>query len=300
MNVFSIIRKIGLSLAFVLFCCVVTTGQTDKVDGGFDYRFASYLIDKEQYDEALFVINKYDKELINNSFSDTASYLKGVIFYRQMDLENSSKNLLDISQESDYYVFSRFLASYELAHMHDFDKSISILKAIELEDSLLNELKYFQLASVALINNDSQGYKTYREVLSGNFFQLDKEKVRLEELQGRVTAFKKKSPVIAGLMSAIIPGSGKMYGGKIGEGVTSLLGLTILGAMTYENYKKLGLSNYKTITFGSIFSVFYIGNIYGSVYSIKVYRDEFNKSVHNAVLFNMHIPIRTIFKSSFK
>jgi len=73
----------------------------------------------------------------------------------------------------------------------------------------------------------------------------------------------------------------------------------MLGAITYENYRKEGFRNYKTITFGSLLTVFYAANIYGSVYSVKIYREEFNQQLHHAVLFNMHIPIRTVFPDLF-
>jgi len=70
-----------------------------------------------------------------------------------------------------------------------------------------------------------------------------------------------KSPLLAGTMSAIIPGSGQFYAGRYGDGFTSLLlnGLFIAGtvvAATNENYALAGVT-------GLIGLPFYIGNIYG-------------------------------------
>jgi len=72
----------------------------------------------------------------------------------------------------------------------------------------------------------------------------------------------KKSPLTAGILSAIVPGSGHMYAGHYGDGATALLlnGLFIAGtvvAIQQENYAVAGVV-------GIIGLPFYIGNIYGA------------------------------------
>lgn len=72
----------------------------------------------------------------------------------------------------------------------------------------------------------------------------------------------RKSPLVAGILSAIVPGSGQMYAGHYGDGVASLLlnGLFIAGtavAIHQENYATAGVV-------GVIGLPFYIGNIYGA------------------------------------
>ncbi len=71
-----------------------------------------------------------------------------------------------------------------------------------------------------------------------------------------------KSPFLAGFMSAIIPGSGHIYAGHYGDGVTSFLlnGLFIAGtvvAAKQENYAVAG-------AVGVVGLPFYVGNIYGA------------------------------------
>ncbi len=72
-----------------------------------------------------------------------------------------------------------------------------------------------------------------------------------------------KSPLLAGVLSALVPGSGHIYAGHYGDGITSLLlnGLFIAGtvvAVQQENYAVAGVT-------GLIGLPFYIGNIYGGV-----------------------------------
>jgi len=72
----------------------------------------------------------------------------------------------------------------------------------------------------------------------------------------------RKSPLTAGILAAIVPGSGHMYAGHYGDGATALLlnGLFIAGtvvAIRQENYAVAGIV-------GIIGLPFYIGNIYGA------------------------------------
>lgn len=97
-------------------------------------------------------------------------------------------------------------------------------------------------------------------------------------------------------LSAIVPGLGKIYAGRLGEGVSAFLITTTMGLVAVENYIKDGWKDPKTIIFGSLFSVFYIGNIWGSTLSVKLINDEFNKEVNEQILFNLRVPLRIIFE----
>jgi tetratricopeptide (TPR) repeat protein len=71
-----------------------------------------------------------------------------------------------------------------------------------------------------------------------------------------------KSPLLAGVMSTLVPGSGHIYAGHYGDGITSLLlnGLFMAGtvvAVRQENYAVAGIV-------GVIGLPFYFGNIYGA------------------------------------
>jgi len=100
---------------------------------------------------------------------------------------------------------------------------------------------------------------------------------------------------LAAFYSAIIPGSGKIYAGRLGDGLSSFFIVSSLGLITAENWYKAGIKNPKTIFFGSLFSVFYVGNIWGSYFSVQIQNDEFNHEMDHKILFDLHIPLRTIF-----
>ncbi len=78
-----------------------------------------------------------------------------------------------------------------------------------------------------------------------------------------------KSSLLAGLMSAIIPGSGKIYLGEIGDGITALLANSLLAFLSYDNFKHN--HDFRGWLFAGLGFFFYSGNIYGSVAAAQIY-----------------------------
>jgi hypothetical protein len=88
-----------------------------------------------------------------------------------------------------------------------------------------------------------------------------------------------KNPAFAGIASAAIPGSGKVYAHRGWDGLYSLL---IIGTMlwqAYEGFSKEGYRSARGITFGTLGLTFYAGNIYGSVNAARRY----NQSRESAI-----------------
>ena len=103
--------------------------------------------------------------------------------------------------------------------------------------------------------------------------------------------YKPKSPLLAGAMSAVIPGSGKIYAGDIYSGVSTLLIVGALGGMAAESWIKLGGRDWRTIALSSVFGLFYIGNIYGSALSVSVIRNTYQDAEKATLLFDLRIPL---------
>ncbi len=85
------------------------------------------------------------------------------------------------------------------------------------------------------------------------------------------TQLPNRSPFLAGVLSTIVPGAGRLYTGRIGDALTSLLTVGIAGWQAYDGFQRDGLSSVKGWTLGTLGGIFYVGNIYGSVISARVY-----------------------------
>jgi TM2 domain-containing membrane protein YozV len=97
------------------------------------------------------------------------------------------------------------------------------------------------------------------------------------------------------LLSAVVPGAGKVYAGQLGQGVAIFLQNTIFALQAYEGYRKDGPRSARFLIYGGLFTVFYIGNVWGSVLSVQIKRQEMYDKINNQIVFDMHIPLRTIF-----
>ena len=151
------------------------------------------------------------------------------------------------------------------------------------------------MAGNYLLLRDTANYRLLSDRLDTKHYAMTNEVKTLHGLYLDMLDYKPKSYFTAGIMSALVPGTGKMYVGKTGEGIYSLLTNLILAGITYENYRKAGPTNYKTIFFGSMFATFYIGNIYGSVAGVKRYRNEYNNETNYRIHYQLHNPLRTFF-----
>ena len=102
---------------------------------------------------------------------------------------------------------------------------------------------------------------------------------------------KQKSPFLAGFMSSIVPGSGKIYTKKWKDGLISTIIIGGLAWQAYRSFSKKGVSSAYGWATASIGFGFYLGNIYGSVKSAKKY----NKQKNNQLIYEA----KDIFISDF-
>ena len=79
-----------------------------------------------------------------------------------------------------------------------------------------------------------------------------------------------KSPLLAGLMSAILPGSGRIYAGRVLDGIMGMWMMYLVGNSAYN-----ALKNERTIAgplFGIAAGFVYLGEVYGGWRAAKYYR----------------------------
>jgi hypothetical protein len=273
----------------------VFIGAKSQDEASLNLRFVQHLIGREEYSDAIYFISTHLNGEYPMPFRDSLNYLKGWSHYSLKELEPSAEAFCQISSASPFFLKSRFFAAYNYSHIGMNAVSDRILADLPSEKST-EPLRNFELAGNSLLKRDLAGFRSYFEKLeSQQQFSFETEMGKFKDYAADIGEHKNKSMVVGGLMSAIIPGSGKIYAGKTGEGISSLLIVGAAGATAWENYHKLGLKNAKTILFGSLFAVLYIGNIYGTVFTVKLVNEEFSHEMDTKILFNMHIPLRNFF-----
>lgn len=82
-------------------------------------------------------------------------------------------------------------------------------------------------------------------------------------------AANRKNIWLAGALSAIVPGSGKLYIGRPHSFWGSFITNTLYGITAYESINKLGIKNGYSIFTTGVFGVFYLSNIFGTAFDLK-------------------------------
>lgn len=97
---------------------------------------------------------------------------------------------------------------------------------------------------------------------------------RLANLAAEAVRLRRKSGWQAGIYSAVIPGLGKVYCRRRTEALHSFTTVAIFGWQAYDGFHRGGSGSVKGWIFGSLGTIFYLGNIYGSVVAADIYNEE--------------------------
>lgn len=257
--------------------------------------FIHHLTNSGYYQESLSENLRTPRPAFSQPASDSLNYLAGWAAYYLKELETSTTYLTQVSQGSKLYAKSHLFAAYNQIHLKNYSQGASILSDFQPQNTTEQHFVKYLTSGLQLIQRDFAGFDTTILRLPKDYFGFSKELENLQRIEKDMMTHKDKSVWLSGIMSAIIPGSGKIYAGKTGQGITTFLLTTGLALVTLENYHKNGIESASTLVFGSAFAVFYAGNIYGSMYSAKTVNDDFYHLQNQKILFNLHIPLRNIF-----
>ena len=92
-----------------------------------------------------------------------------------------------------------------------------------------------------------------------------------------------KSPFVAAGFSALIPGTGKFYTKNWGDGIMSLLFVAGNAWQAHRGFKEDGVKSAYGWVFASVSTSFYIGNIFGSAKSAKLYNSNKKNEIRNQI-----------------
>lgn len=104
--------------------------------------------------------------------------------------------------------------------------------------------------------------------------KLDSELGRkIADLSCEGLNLKPRSPFLAGSMSAIIPGSGKMYAGRFWDGLQAFSMVVAPAYNAYYQFRTKGTKSFEAWLWTGIASWFYLSDIYGSIKATIEYNE---------------------------
>ena len=235
-------------------------------------KFADFLFCDKDYLRAIDEYKKY-LEVVNN---DTIRFKIALGYSLINDQSNALQEFSSINNSSALYEQSRI----------EVLKSLSLSKSDSafylLANNLINSKSQFsnnaqRLLNTSILLNENElpdknkfliPFENDDKLLLGNYYDL---KINPPY----------KNETLAGILSAIIPGSGKIYTEDYGDGITAFLLTGLFTYLAYTNFE----NDHQTRgwIFTALGAGFYTGNVYGSVASAQIFNAKVNFDFENGL-----------------
>jgi tetratricopeptide (TPR) repeat protein len=250
-----------LALVLFLISSYSSQAQKDIFDLESSKSYAAYLLESGQYKSA---ISEYERVVFLDS-SDLASSLLLLKSYRLA--EDFTQGTIKASS-----LFPNII-SMPKEHALEYSKTLMSLRDWEKANDFWNK-------SVYLSSNDKVLLKTTVDIFEGDFRKAQKQILNINDstnvlgvnyksIIDRGLNERRKSPLLAGLLSTAVPGLGKVYTGDWKDAIVSLIFTGGMAFQAVRNFNRHGAGNYRPWVYTTIGTGFYLGNIVGSVKSAK-------------------------------
>jgi len=259
-----------------------------------------YLVKAQLSDENILSLNNRLK--FGNHLFNERDYLRAMNEFREYLKKEDSDTIRFKLSESLYHI-GRYKESAESFKGLFFNSSLSEEARLAFYKSnfMLNEFgKFRQL----ILHDNYQSEKYGREINrlgfishlldysilpdSNNFFSAfedsSKSDIRKFYLSKKYPEY--KNPTTAALLSAILPGLGKIYTNNISDGITSLIATGLLTYLSINNFQND--HQFRGWLFAGLAAFSYAGNIYGSAASAQIY--------NAGIRFNFESEVKTYFE----
>ncbi|MGB5893145.1 MAG: hypothetical protein WBG58_03135 [Ignavibacteriaceae bacterium] len=269
-----------MKIVFLFIFLYLTTVQFAQ-SGNVDFnspenikKFADYLFCNKDYLRAAL---EYER-LAEINMSDTIEFKIALSYTYMKDYYTAIQKFSGIINSSVYFNEAKLEWMKVNFLINDFSELRSYYK-----NSFITEVDKYQTEGEKLFNFSY--LFTDDELPSKDEFLLPFD-INEKEKISSFYDWKKKPPykdgTLAGIMSAIIPGSGKIYVGEIGDGIVAFITTTVFAFIAYDNFKA-GHTTRAWIWTG-VAAFFYTGNVYGSVAAAQVHNAkitfEFNEGLN--------------------
>jgi hypothetical protein len=257
--------------------------------------FAKFLIEKSDY-QGVINLKLFDSENLNPSQQDSMHFYNAWANFHLQNIPRAIQSFDMVSEQSKFYKQSRLFCSWSLLYSGEPD--LSLQKLLNNREHLIDDSEVFHLqeSAIYLIDGNYEKAKERLKIIESNRPIYSDQINALNKIAESRIGIKQKSPVVAAVLSALIPGAGKIYAQEKGAGISSFLILAGLGGAAAENILKSGFNSWNSILFTSIFAAFYAGNVYGSAISVRTYRERYNENYKQAVLATVIIPLRDFYR----
>ena len=238
--------------------------------------YADHLLDNDKYKMA---ISEYQRAYYISDNSDEKLTLKIKIAkcYNYLKRYDSSIEVYKsiINESSDIVLSSELRYQIGLIYFEKQNYLLSEKYLIEntsqIQETDLLEKNQLLISAIYILQNKSEEALS---LLNNTPLVNSNKLLQLNKIINELDSNKKKNPHLAGTLSALIPGTGKIYSNNIGDGVYSFLSIIGTGYIAYSEIQNRTTDSVKFLAFGILSGTFYLGNIYGSYLASHLYNEK--------------------------
>lgn len=251
--------KIIWSIVFLLGMFSLSAQETDIYDFNNSKKFAAHLMAAQEYKTALI---EYERLAFFQPRNDTVGYqlllacrLSGDI---NRGVENFKLRFPDLSRASLNYsqeYLKLLLLQRDYISATDFlkvNQSLSVVERAKSEIGILLVQKQWSMA------DEYAGNQSINDPVLLSFVNKGKN-------------IKRKKTGLAGGLSTLVPGLGKVYAGNWKDGLISFVFVGANAFAAYRGFSRNGINSAYGWVFTGIGTAFYAGNIYGSYKTAQKY-----------------------------
>lgn len=275
---------------FVIWLSITTFFSFASAEDPVDYyapenvrKFADFLYEQGDY---LRAADEYQRYLFYKPQESAQIRYKIAVSYRFGGKTEQAiqgfETLLRTAPESQYAsrAYYQIGATYFL--MDRFDQSAKFLhEALPRITDKRQHAEAEQLIALSYLKQKrwAEASEVFKTLQESDVMAIREKAVVYHNYAEKGVRLPARSPFLAGTLSTIVPGAGRLYTGRLGDALTSLFTVGLTGWQAYDGFRRDGISSAKGWTLGTLCGIFYVGNIYGSVISARVYNhhvmDEF-------------------------
>jgi len=261
---------------------VNASAQVDYFSPENIYRFAEHLYEERDY---LRAAGEFQRYLILRSRpivpDEAVLYKIGLCYQKAKDFEKAIsyfQRIVDNYPKNRYRDQAYYQIAYTYFKKKDYIESINYIQQnIQNLSSYTTRLQLNQLLGLNYLYQrrwkDAHALFTSMQSTKG-YTQMDSTIQILDQIAIEGEHLPYKSEFWAGLLSAIIPGTGKMYAKRFYDGLYSFILVGTTAWQAYEGFHTSGTRSVKGWIYGTLSGIFYIGNIYGSIVAVKIYNEK--------------------------
>lgn len=253
-------------LFLILFLCSSIISQQINFNSPENIKlFADYLFCDKDY---LRAIDEYKKYLLLAD-NDSVEF-KIAMGYSNINDQINASNRFSLTKKSSPFYEQSKMEMLKSIYLQNRDSSFYSAAEMIINSQSIYSINAYRLknTSILLSNNELPGKEKFlipfendeKNTLSG-FYDLKKNPPY-------------KSEILAGILSTLIPGSGKIYTQEYGDGITAFILTGLFAYLAYTNFEHDHQT--RAWIFTAIGAGFYVGNIYGSVASAQIFNARVN------------------------